>query len=154
MTQTDGNGVSRSFLASEENYRVVKDLQERNLLIPIVGDFAGPKAIRSIGKYLKEHGAIVAAFYLSNVEQYLGSAWWTFCSNVANLPLDEKSTFIRASRNAYYGGGGYGRGGLMNVLGNMLAETKGCGGNQWGPPYKTVAWRTTAYGADPAAAGR
>ena len=130
MTQTDGNGVSRSFLASEENYRVVKDLQEKNLLVPVVGDFAGPKAIRSVGKYLKEHAAIVSAFYLSNVEQYLGGGWGTFCSNVANLPLDEKSTFIRASRNAYYGGGGYGGGGLMNVLGSMLAETKGCGENR------------------------
>ena len=34
-----------SFLASEENYQVVRDLQMKNLLISIVGDFAGPSAV-------------------------------------------------------------------------------------------------------------
>jgi len=130
MTQTDGNGVSRSFLANEENYQVVKELQEKNLLIPIVGDFSGPLAIRLIGNYLKERNAIVAAFYLSNVEQYLGDAWWNFCYNVSRLPLDEKSTFIRSGSNPNSGGRGSGGGGLANALGNMLAETRGCGGNQ------------------------
>ncbi len=44
MMATDSNGVSRSFLASEENFRVLKDLHERNLIVPIVGDFAGPES--------------------------------------------------------------------------------------------------------------
>ena len=46
-------------------------MEQKNLLIPLVGNFGGPKAIRAVGTYLKEHGAIVGAFYLSNVEQYL-----------------------------------------------------------------------------------
>src|SRR5580704_10434112 len=70
----DGNGVNRGFLASEENWLVMKDLETRNLVVPVVGDFGGPKAIRTIGKYLKDHGAVVSAFYLSNVEQYLNRA--------------------------------------------------------------------------------
>jgi hypothetical protein len=126
MTQTDGNGVYRSFLANAENFKVLKELEEKNLVIPLVGDFAGPKAIRSVGKYLKEHGATVTAFYLSNVEQYLGSNWSNFCLNVNNLPLNEKSTFIRASRGS---GGGPG-GGLTTSLGSMLSETKSCSGIQ------------------------
>jgi hypothetical protein len=125
MTQTDENNVSRGYLANEENYKVLKGLEEKNLIIPLVGDFAGPKAIRSAGKYLKEHGATVVAFYLSNVEQYLGSNWSTFCANVASLPLDEKSSFIRSSRTRYGGP----RGGLVTTLGNMREETKGCGGS-------------------------
>lgn len=132
MTQTDGNGVNRGYLANEENYKILKDLEEKNLIVPLVGNFAGPKAIRAVGKYLKEHGATVTAFYLSNVEQYLGGTWNTFCTNVASLPLDEKSTFIRASRG---GGLGYGSGGgLTTSLGSMLAETKSCGGIQLVPP--------------------
>lgn len=126
MTQTDSNGVCRSYLASEENFKVLKDLEGKNLLIPLVGDFAGPKAIRAAGKYLKEHGSTVAAFYLSNVEQYLRSNWNTFCGNVASLPLDEKSTFIRSSRG-FGGGPGFG---LSNSLGSMLTETKACSGIQ------------------------
>ncbi len=126
MTQTDANGVYRSYLANEENFKVLKELEEKNLLIPLVGDFAGPKAIRAVGKYLKEHGATVVAFYLSNVEQYLSSNWNSFCANVASLPLDEKSTFIRSSRGS---GGGPGFG-LTTSLGSMLTETKACSGIQ------------------------
>ena len=124
MMSTDANGVHRSFLASEENFRVLKDLHERNLIIPLVGDFAGQKALRAVGRYLKEKGATVTAFYLSNVEQYLqrNGVWQYFCGNVASLPLDDQSTFIRS-----VGGGGGRSGGLMNQLGGMRAETRGCG---------------------------
>ena len=124
MTLTDRDGVNHGFLANEENFKVMRNLEEKNLIIPLVGDFGGPKAIRAVGKYLKEHGATVTTFYLSNVEQYLGSNWNDFCANVASLPLNEKSTFIRSSRGGYRGGPGFG---LTTSLGGMLAETKGCG---------------------------
>ena len=73
--------------------------------MPLVGDFGGDHAIRAVGQYLREHDATVTAFYTSNVEQYLfqGDAWKKFFGNVATLPLDEHSTFIRAyfSRMGY-----------------------------------------------------
>src|SRR5205085_2108858 len=71
---------------------------------PIVGDFAGEKALRRVGQYIKDHGATVAAFYTSNVEQYLfqqGDDWSKFLSNVSAFPLDASSTFIRSSHFAY-----------------------------------------------------
>jgi hypothetical protein len=121
MIATDGANLNRSYMASEENFKVLKDLHEKNLFVPLVGNFGGPKALRTVGKYIREHGATVAAFYLSNVEQYLhqDGLWGIFCGNVASMPLDAKSTFIRSSQ----GGGG---GGLSNSLGSMLTETKGC----------------------------
>ena len=70
MIETDRAGVRRSYLATEDNFATIKALESRNLVIPVVGDFAGPKAIRAVGTYLKEHGGRVSAFYLSNVEQY------------------------------------------------------------------------------------
>src|SRR5262245_12245570 len=48
-------------------------MQGKNLFVPIVGDFAGPKAIRKVADYLKQRNAIVSAFYVSNVEVYLGA---------------------------------------------------------------------------------
>jgi hypothetical protein len=123
MIATDGANVSRSYLASEEHFKIIKDLHEKNLFVPVVGNFGGPKALRAVGKYLKERGATVAAFYLSNVEQYLSQdgLWYTFCANVASLPLDAKSTFIRSAQ-----GGGGGGGGLVNSLGSMQNETSNC----------------------------
>jgi hypothetical protein len=79
---------------------VIRDMERRNLIVPLVGDFAGTKAIRAVGTYLKEHGAVVSVFYASNVEQYLfqqGDDWRRYYSNVAALPLDSSSTFIRSS---------------------------------------------------------
>jgi hypothetical protein len=69
MLLDDGQGTNRSYLASEENYLRVREMQKRNLIVPLVGNFAGPKTIRAIGNYLKNHGAAVSVFYVSNVEQ-------------------------------------------------------------------------------------
>jgi len=92
--------------------------------VPVIGNFGGPKAIRAVGRYLKDRNAIVTAFYLSNVEQYLRQdlIWDNFCANVATLPLDETSTFIRSVRrgNATPGIG------LSSELGTMLSEVRGC----------------------------
>jgi hypothetical protein len=124
MAATDADNVGRSYLASEENFRVLKDLEAKNLLVPVVGNFAGPKAIRSVGRYVKEKGGIVSAFYLSNVEMYLSQdgLMSAFCRNVAMLPLDESSTFIRSLR-----GGRYGQGfGLNSQLGAMASEAERC----------------------------
>jgi hypothetical protein len=122
MVAYDGTGV-RSFLASEESFRFLKDLQERNLVVPVIGDFGGPKALRAVGQYIRERGATVTAFYLSNVEQYLeqDGKWVAFCQNVASMPLDAASTFIRSSNP----GGGRG-GGLVNYLGSMQEDTRSC----------------------------
>jgi len=101
MTTNDGQGVQRSYLASEALYQTLRDMQERNLIVPLVGDFAGPKALRSVARYLDLHHAKVSVFYTSNVEQYLfrGDAWQRFYENVAALPIDTRSTFIRAFFN-------------------------------------------------------
>ena len=59
MIATDDAGMARSFLATEENFAVIKDLHSRNLIVPVVGNFAGPKAIRAVGKYVRARGATV-----------------------------------------------------------------------------------------------
>jgi len=97
MTDTDEKGIHRSYLATEETFLAVQQFEKNNLLVPIVGDFGGPSAIRSVGSYLKQHNATVSAFYTSNVEQYLfmNESWKAFYTNVSTLPLDSKSVFIR-----------------------------------------------------------
>ena len=131
MVSTDAEGRNRSYLASEDAFLFLKQLHTRNLVVPVVGNFGGPKALRAVGQYLKEHGATVAAFYLSNVEQYIDreGLWPAFCHNVAALPLDGQSTFIRSVRGRPPEAGvnrGYRFGGLTNELGSMLKESRSC----------------------------
>ena len=134
MTAADEAGIFRSYLASEARFAFLKDLETRNLVVPLVGDFGGRKAIREVSAYLKAHGAAVSAFYLSNVEDYLyqDNKWPAFCRNVATLPLDTSSTFIRTSRGRSPGvgfgafGRGFGGGGFVSSLGAIAAEVSTC----------------------------
>ena len=120
------SGYSAS--ATDENYAFMKQLEGRNMLLPVVGNFAGPKALRAVGTWLREHNAVVSAFYLSNVEQYLtmDGIWNDFCANAATLPIDDTSQFIRSFRG---GGGGPGYGGvsLTQGISPMTEDLKRCG---------------------------
>ena len=95
MTAADVVGTGRSYLWSEENFAFVKDLQQRNLIVPVVGDFGGTGALRRTGDYVRAHGAIVSAFYASNVEVYLNrDKARTFCANLTLLPFNWQTWFI------------------------------------------------------------
>jgi hypothetical protein len=111
MRETDGRGRNWNFLMSEPNYQFVRQMQQKNLIVPVVGDFAGPKAIRSVARYVQDHGALVSAFYVSNVEEYIMSppaVWSAYCKNLATLPVNASSTFIRFGRG--------GRGSFLNLM--------------------------------------
>lgn len=129
MVATDESGTLRGYLASEENYNVLKALHTKNLFVPVVGNFAGPKALRAVGAWLKRHSGTVVAFYLSNVEQYLNmdGIWMDFCRNASELPIDETSQFIRSYRGG--GGPGFGGGSLNQGIFPMVADLKLCAGS-------------------------
>ena len=118
MRLTDGEGRNRNFLAADSSYQFVRDMQQKNLIVPVVGDFAGPRALRGVGRYLQDHAAEVTAFYVSNVEEYIRSplqTWAAYCRNVAALPVNASSTFIR-----------FGRGGRGSFLNPMRSITASC----------------------------
>jgi len=99
QSATTADSVNLSFMATESNYQWLRAMQQRNLVVPVVGDFGGPKAIRSVAAYLNQKGATVTTFYVSNVEQYLFGGFGAdqrFYHNVAALPIDSTSTFIRS----------------------------------------------------------
>lgn len=91
------DGGYGNFLASENAYLFVRNLQRTNRVLPLVGDFAGDKALISVGNFLKEHGLTISAFYVSNVEQLLSAASFaSFVENMRSLPVDNRSVLIRA----------------------------------------------------------
>ena len=90
--------TSDALRRSEENFRALKEYERKNLIVPVIGDFAGPKALRAVGNYITSHGGTVNYVYTSNVEQYLfmNDAYKRYYTSVGTLPLAEQSTFIRS----------------------------------------------------------
>ena len=101
MALTDEAGVERSYLATDEDFSFVKALHGKNLIVPVVGDFAGSTSLRAIGQFIRERKAVVSVFYLSNVLMWLpaGGVRQAFCANAAALPVDDASLFVLGQRS-------------------------------------------------------
>lgn len=101
MVATDEAGDARSYLSSDARYAAVRDLQLRNLIVPVVGDFSGHKALRAVGEWIKARRGTIGAIYTSNVEQYLFQygTWPRFYANVRDLPMGHAAQFIRSCFN-------------------------------------------------------
>ena len=98
LAAKDPEGAARGFLASEEAFRFVQTMEREGRVIPVVGDFAGDRALSGIAAQIVKEKIAVSAFYVSNVEQYLfePKVWPKWARNVAMLPTHDKSLFIRA----------------------------------------------------------
>jgi hypothetical protein len=97
LAARDPDGAELGFLASESSFRLVQRLQRENRVIPVVGDFAGKRAMPALAAHLKQAGLTVSAFYVSNVEQYLleNGVWSQWQRNIEALPIDAESLFVR-----------------------------------------------------------
>lgn len=98
LLETDRLGRQQNYLSSEDLFQWLKKFQADNRLIPIVGDFAGPRALKMVGTFFKSNSLQISAFYTSNVEFYLfgGSEWTRYVANVRALPVGGDSLFIRS----------------------------------------------------------
>ena len=98
VQERDLEGRQASYLAREDDWRFVKELERRDLVIPVVGDLAGDHALAAIGQLVRQRGERVSAFYVSNVEDYLlrGGSFATYARTVAGLPHDAHSVMIRS----------------------------------------------------------
>lgn len=114
LLEKDLTGKQCNYLVTEDDFQFVRALENRNLLIPTVGNFAGDKAFVEVGKILKERGEKVTAFYTSNVEYYLmgDTSFDRYAENVRRLPIDPRGVLIRSVF-----GGGYGIRSVQNVPG-------------------------------------
>jgi hypothetical protein len=103
LVEKDLDGRMQNFLNSTEEFRFVKQMEEENRIVPIVGDFSGPHALKELGKFLKEKDEKITVFYASNVEQYLirDMTWPNFIDNLKQLPFDDRAVFIRTHWSNY-----------------------------------------------------
>ena len=97
LSAADQNGNKLGFLVRDDHFRLVQRMQRENRIVPVVGNFAGDRAMPALATHLTEQGDHVDYFYVSNVEQYLmvDGLWWKWQRNIAALPVDADSAFIR-----------------------------------------------------------
>lgn len=98
LLETDREGHRWSYLASEDDFQFVRSLERRDLVIPVVGNLAGPRALAAIGRLMTDRGDTLSAFYTSNVEFYLfgDGSFPRFVGNLSHLPRTRGSLIIRS----------------------------------------------------------
>jgi len=98
LLERDPEGRQLNFLATEAGFQYVRSLQARDLVVPVVGDVAGNRAMRRLAAHIAEQGQTLSAFYISNVEQYLFQQrrFPDFAENLARFPLAEGAAVIRS----------------------------------------------------------
>ena len=90
-------------MATEGAFQFVKELEAKDLVIPVVGNLAGPSAVAAIGAALNARHAQLSAFYVSNVEFYLfgDGSFARFAANLERLPHASNSVLIRSIFGRY-----------------------------------------------------
>lgn len=98
LLESDRTGKLQNYLADESTYLWLKQFQSENRLLPVVGDFAGPKAFKTVAAFLSKNNLKVSTFYTSNVEFYLfgQTSWRRYVDNVRALPFLDSAVFIRS----------------------------------------------------------
>ncbi|HJU75033.1 MAG TPA: hypothetical protein VJ717_14915 [Gemmatimonadaceae bacterium] len=98
ILERDLEGKQASYLAREDDWLFIKNLQSRHLVIPVVGDLAGQHALAAIGRDAAQQDLEVSALYVSNVEQYLwrDGTFQQFAETAAKLPRNARSVLIRS----------------------------------------------------------
>jgi hypothetical protein len=138
LFEKDLTGKHLNYLVSEDDFRFLRSLEERNLIIPVVANLAGDHAFKSIARYLNERGERVSALYTSNVEFYLmrgfsDDEFKRFAENVNLLPRHERSVIVRSYFNGAWGYEhpqsvtGYYSAQLMQTMESFVKEYSGGG---------------------------
>ncbi len=96
---TDRKGRPAHLLAQESSYRVVRDAQRNDRVVPLVADLAGSGALPRLADWLDRRGLKVSVVYVSDVEFFLLRAGKldAYVANLDRLPKHEGSLIIRTS---------------------------------------------------------
>ncbi|MEJ2237530.1 MAG: hypothetical protein P8X82_04470, partial [Gemmatimonadales bacterium] len=135
LLETDLNGRQANYLARESDFQFIKQLQSRDLIVPVVGDLAGPHALPAIGEYISAQDYKISALYTSNVEFYLmrQGTFGNFARAVEHLPVDNRSIIIRSYFNRGFSPlpssyvPGYNSTQLLQTLESFVAESRNGG---------------------------
>lgn len=98
LLERDLAGNRASYLAREANFQFLRRMQRRNLVVPLVGDLGGPRALAAIGAELRRRGEQLSVLYTSNVEDCLirDGRFPTYAAAVRALPRGERTVMVRS----------------------------------------------------------
>jgi hypothetical protein len=98
LGEKDRLGNQVSFMATEAHFQYIRSLQARDLIVPVVCDVSGSKAMRAVAADMTARGVALSAFYISNVEYYLyrSGRFGVYAENVKQFPHDARSIVIRS----------------------------------------------------------
>jgi hypothetical protein len=101
LLETDSGGRQGNYLATEGAFQFVKQLHAQDLIVPVVGDLAGPSALAAIGRLLAERRESLSVLYASNVEFYLfgDGRFPRFVDNLGRLRCTDRTIIIRSVFN-------------------------------------------------------
>lgn len=104
LRERDKAGRQRSYLASDSLFGIVQDMHRRNVIIPLVGDLAGPTVLPRLAPWLRQERLAISVLYTSNVEDYLlrYGTFRDFVKSVRALPRQSNAVIIRS----WFGGPG------------------------------------------------
>jgi hypothetical protein len=123
LLATTDAGEKANYLATEESFLFVKSLEDRDLVLPVVGDLSGARALAAVGEMLARRKMRLSALYASNVEFYLFSdgRFDAFATNLARLPRADHAVVIRSVFGRY----GFPRGGSVSQIQNVGEMVEG-----------------------------
>jgi hypothetical protein len=103
LLETDLSGRKAGYLAAEDDFQFLRRLHATNRIVPLVGDFAGERALAGVGTYLAANDERLSVFYTSNVEFYLmrQRRFDRFVANLARLPRNARSVIVRSYFHRY-----------------------------------------------------
>lgn len=106
LEEVDREGRPASYVATEERFQRVRELQLANRIVPIVGDLGGEVALARVGEHARSLGLEVSALYTSNVEFYLFAdrTFLPFVRNLEALPLARRSVIIKSYFRGFQAG--------------------------------------------------
>ncbi|MBL0937908.1 MAG: hypothetical protein IBJ03_03375 [Gemmatimonadaceae bacterium] len=104
LRERDRAGKQRSYMSSDSLFGIVQSMQRRNVIIPLVGDLAGPTVLPKLAPWLKEQQLAMSVMYTSNVEDYLlrYGTFRDFVKSTRALPRMPNAVIIRS----WFGGPG------------------------------------------------
>ncbi len=96
---TDRQGRPAHMLARESFYQAVREVENGDRVLPLVGDFAGKTALPRLANWLRDRGLAVALLYVSDVEFFLlrNGQFDRYIENLARLPWADGALLVRTS---------------------------------------------------------